>query len=147
MYKHILIPTDGSSLARAAARAGVRLAKALGARVTGFHAARPAVPLEYKGLLSLDYSDPVARSKAIERAAEKHLSIIQEAARAAGIRCAVQHVTDDYPAAAIVAAARRNGCDLIFMPTHGRRGFKDSMLGSQTQRVLSMSKVPVLIHR
>lgn len=147
MYKHILIPTDGSALARAAAVAGVKLAKAVGAKVTGFHAAPPATPIEYKGMFPVGYSDPTQRARVIEKAAGKHLAVIEKAAQAAGARCKVEHVTDDFPAAAIVAAAKRNGCDLIFMPSHGRRGFKNSLLGSQTQKVLSLSKVPVLVHR
>ena len=83
----------------------------------------------------------------IEKAATRHLEVIEKAAKSAGVRCKVEHVTSDFPADAIVAAARRNGCDLIFMATHGRRGFRNSMLGSQTQKVLSLSKVPVLVHR
>lgn len=147
MYKHILIPTDGSAISRGAAIAGVKLAKSMGARVTGFHAAPPATPVEYKGMLPVGYRDPAERSRIIERAARKHLEVIDKAARAAGVPCRVEHVTDDYPAEAIVAAARRNKCDLIFMPTHGRRGFKNSMLGTQTQKVLTLAKVPVLVHR
>jgi nucleotide-binding universal stress UspA family protein len=147
MYKHILIPTDGSALSRAAAIAGVKLAKSIGARVTGFHAAPPATPVEYKGMFPVGYSDPAARARVIERAARQHLEVIEKAARAAKVRFKVEHVTDDYPAEAIVAAARRNRCDLIYMPTHGRRGFKNSMLGTQTQKVLTLAKMPVLVHR
>ena len=147
MYKHILIPTDGSALSRAAAIAGVKLAKSMGARVTGFYAAPPAMPVEYKGMFPVGYRDPAERSRIIERAARKHLDVIEKAARSARVRCKVEHVTDDYPAEAIVAAARRNKCDLIFMPTHGRHGFKSSMLGTQTQKVLSLSRIPVLVHR
>ena len=147
MYKHILIPTDGSALSRAAALAGVKLAKSMGARVTGFHAAPPATPVEYKGMFPVGYRDPADRARVIEKAARKHLEVIEKAASAAGVRCKVEHVTNDYPAEAIVAAARRNNCDLIFMPTHGRKGFKNSMLGTQTQKVLSLAKVPVLVHR
>jgi nucleotide-binding universal stress UspA family protein len=147
MYKHILIPTDGSALSRAAAIAGVKLAKEMGARVTGFHAAPPATPVEYKGMFPVGYRGPAERARIIERTARKHLEVIERAARAEDVACDVEHVTDDYPAQAIVAAARRNKCDLIFMPSHGRRGFKDSMLGTQTQKVLSLSKVPVLVHR
>ncbi|HUP34518.1 MAG TPA: universal stress protein [Candidatus Limnocylindria bacterium] len=147
MYKHILIPTDGSRLAREAALAGVKLAKSMGARVTGFHAAPPATPVEYKGLFPVGYRAPAERARIIERAARKHLEVIEKAAKAAGVRCKVEHVTNDFPAEAIVAAARRSNCDLIFMPTHGRRGFRNSMLGTQTQKVLSLAKVPVLVHR
>jgi nucleotide-binding universal stress UspA family protein len=147
MYKHILIPTDGSALSRAAAIAGVKLAKSMGARVTGFHAAPPATPVEYKGMFPVGYRDPAERARVIERTARKHLEVIEKAARAARVRCKVEHVTDDYPGEAIVRAARRNGCDLIYMPTHGRRGFRNSMLGTQTQKVLTLAKVPVLVHR
>ena len=147
MYKHILIPTDGSALSRAAAIAGVELAKILGARVTGFHAAPPATPVEYKGMFPVGYREPAERARVIEKSARKHLEVIEKAASAAGVHCKVEHVTNDYPAEAIVAAARRNNCDLIFMPTHGRKGFKSSMLGTQTQTVLSLAKVPVLVHR
>jgi nucleotide-binding universal stress UspA family protein len=147
MYRHILIPTDGSALARAAAVAGVKFARKLGARVTGFHAAPPATPIEYRGMLPVGYRNPVERAQIIEKTAARHLSVIEKAARAAGVRCKVEHMTDHFPAEAIVAAARRNKCDLIFMATHGRRGFQDSLLGSQTQKVLATAKVPVLVHR
>lgn len=147
MYKHILIPTDGSPLASEAIQAGVTLAQKLGAKVTGFYAAPPATPLEYKGIFPVGYGDPVERAKAIEKAAGQHLAVIEKAAQAAGVRCKVEHATDDYPADAIVAAARRNKCDLIFMASHGRSGFRASMLGSQTQKVLSQSKIAVLVHR
>jgi nucleotide-binding universal stress UspA family protein len=147
MYKHILIPTDGSALAREAVQAGVKLARKLGAKVTGFYAAPPATPLEYKGMLPIGYDEPVDRARAIEKAANQHLAVVEKAAKAAGVRCKVEHLTDDYPAAAIIAAAKRNKCDLIFMASHGRGGFRASLLGSQTQKVLSQSKIPVLVHR
>jgi nucleotide-binding universal stress UspA family protein len=147
MYKHILIPTDGSPLARSGIEAGINLAQKLGARVTGFYAAPPATPLEYKGIFPVGYGDPVERAQAIEKAAKQHLAAIEKAAKAVGVVCKLEHVTDDYPADAIVTAARRNKCDLIFMASHGRSGFRASMLGSQTQKVLAQSKVPVLVHR
>ena len=147
MYKHILIPTDGSALSRAAIDAGVKLAKTVGARVTGFHATPPATPLEYKGMFPVGYSEPAERARVIEKAAAKHLAVIEKAAQAAGVRCKVEHVTDDFPADAIIAAAKRNKCDLIFIASHGRHGFKSSLLGSQTQKVLAQSKVPVLVDR
>ena len=147
MYKHILIPTDGSPLARSAIEAGVELAKKLGAKVTGFYAAPPATPLEYKGLLPVGYDEPVDRARAIEEMAQRYLEVIEKTAKAAGVPCKVEHVTNDYPADAIIAAAERNKCELIFMATHGRGGLRRSMLGSQTQKVLSQSKIPVLVHR
>lgn len=147
MYKNILIPTDGSPLSRKAIVAGVKLAKAVGAKVTGFYAAPPATPVEYKGMFPVGYSNPVARARVIEKNASKHLAVIEEAAKAAGVRCNVEHVTNDFPAEAILAAAKRNRCDLIFLSSHGRHGFKSSMLGSQVQKVLAQSKIPVIVHR
>lgn len=146
MYKHILIPTDGSKLSHRAVVAGVKLAKAVGARVTGFYASPPATPLEYKGLLPV-YIDPQKHARAIESATAQYLEAIERTAKAAGVRCRTASVTSDFPADAIVAAAKRYGCDLIFIASHGRRGFRTSMLGSQTQKVLAQSKVPVLVDR
>jgi nucleotide-binding universal stress UspA family protein len=147
MYKNILIPTDGSPRSRKAILAGIKLAKTLGARVTGFYAAPPATPLEYRGMLPVGYSDPAARARMIAKTASKNLAVIEAAARAARVRCRVEHVSDDFPADAIVAAARRNKCDLIFIASHGRHGFKPSLLGSQTQKVLAQSKITVLVQR
>ena len=147
MYKKILIPTDGSPLSRKAILAGVKFAKTVGARVTGFYAAPPATPLEYRGMFPVGYVDPATRARLIEKAASKYLAVIREAARVAGVRCSVEHVTDDFPADAIVAAAKRYKCDLIFIASHGRHGFKTSLLGSQTQKVLAQSPIPVVVHR
>ena len=147
MYKHILLPTDGSVLAREAVTAGVKLAKALGARVTGFYAAPAPTPIEYKGMFPVGFVDTAERERMIEKTAARNLEVIEKAAKAAGVRCRVEHVTDDFPAEAIVAAAKRNKCDLICLASHGRHGFKPSNLGSQTQKVLSQSKIPVLVTR
>ncbi len=146
MYKHILIPTDGSKLSAVAAVAGVKLAKSVGAKVTGFFAPPPATPLEFKGLLPA-YIDPREHAKAIEKATQKHLEVIERAAKSAGVRCATASITSDYPADAILAAAKQHGCDLIYIASHGHRGFRASNLGTQTQKVLEQSKVPVLMHR
>lgn len=147
MYKNILIPTDGSPRSRKAIVAGVKLAKAVGAKVTGFYAAPPATPVEYKGMFPVGYSGPAERARVIERTAARHLAVIVEAAKAARVRCAVEHVTNDFPADAIVAAAKRNRCDLIFISSHGRHGFRPSLLGSETQKVLAGAKLPVLVYR
>jgi nucleotide-binding universal stress UspA family protein len=146
MYKNILIPTDGSALSRKAAANGVKLAKRVGARVTGIFAAPPATPLEYKGLLPA-YIDPQKHARAIENATQQYLAVIEKAAQAAGVRCKTVSVINDFPADAIVAAAKQYGCDLIFIASHGRRGFRASMLGSETQKVLARAVVPVLVYR
>ena len=148
MYKHILIPTDGSKLAKDAGLAAVALARSLGARVTGFFAAPPATPIMFKGLLPAGYATPQEHEENIRRAAQTYLGAIEKAAKAAGVRCEVMTVTSDYPADAIIAAAKKRRCDLIFMASHGRRGVRrESLLGSETQKVLSQSPLPVLVHR
>jgi nucleotide-binding universal stress UspA family protein len=148
MYKHILIPTDGSKLSRAAAEAGVRLAKTLGARVTGFFAAPPATPIVFKGIVPVGYQAPEDHEQSIRKAAGSYLGVIEKAARAAGVPCETMTATSDYPAEAIVAAAKKRRCDLIFIASHGRRGVRrESLLGSETQKVLSQAPIAVLVHR
>jgi nucleotide-binding universal stress UspA family protein len=148
MYKHILIPTDGSKLSQQSAETGVRLAKALGARVTAFFAAPPATPIIYKAMLPVGYTTPEEHERMSRKAAQAYLGAIEEAARAAGVRCESLSVTSDFPADAILAAAAKRRCDLIFMASHGRRGLRRaSLLGSETQKVLSQAPVPVLVHR
>jgi nucleotide-binding universal stress UspA family protein len=148
MYKHILVPTDGSKLSTQAVEAAVRLAASLGAKVTGFFAAPPATPIMFKGLLPAGYATPEEHEQNIRKAAQSYLGAIEKAAKSAGVRCEVMTVTSDYPADAILAAAKKRRCDLIFMASHGRRGLRrDSMLGSETQKVLSRAPLPVLVHR
>ena len=147
MYKHILIPTDGSDLSRAAALQGVKLAKSLGARVTAFFAAPPATPVIYDGFLPTGYGTTTEHAAMIEKTAAKYLGVIEKACAAAGVPCQSVHETNEYPADAIVALARKRKCDLIFMASHGRRGLTGAILGSQAQKVLTQSKIPVLVYR
>jgi nucleotide-binding universal stress UspA family protein len=147
MYKHILIPTDGSDLSRAAALQGVKLAKSLGAKVTAYFAAPPATPLVYDGFLPTGYGTTGEHAEAIEKTAAKYLGVIEKACAAAGVACQSVHETNEYAAEGILAAAKKRKCDLIFMASHGRRGLTGLLLGSQTQKVLADSKVPVLVYR
>jgi len=147
MYKHILIPTDGSALSRKAIVNGVKLAKALGAKVTGLFAAPPATPVVYRDHLPVGYMTPQQHAKIIEKAAASYLGVIEQVAKRAGVRCECIHVTNDFPADAILAIAKKNKCDLIFMASHGRRGLASVLLGSETQKVLTHSKIPVLVSR
>jgi nucleotide-binding universal stress UspA family protein len=147
MFQHILIPTDGSALSRKAAIAGIALARATGARVTGLFAAPAATPLVYRDLLPVGYATPAKHAAMIKEAAAKHLGVIEAAAKKAGVPCETVSITDDFPAAAILAQAKRRKCDLIFMASHGRHGLKAVLLGSETQKVLTGSQIPVLIHR
>jgi len=148
MYKHILVPTDGSKLSKEASLAAVEFARALGARITAFFAAPPATPIMFKGLLPAGYSTPEEHAENIKKAADNYLGAIEKSASAAGVPCERLMQTSDYPAEAIVAAAKKRRCDLIFMASHGRRGVRrESLLGSETQKVLSQAPLPVLVYR
>jgi len=147
MYKHILIPTDGSALSRKAIVNGVKLAKALGAKVTGLFAAPPATPVVYRDHLPAGYMTPQQHAVLIEKTASHYLGVIEKAAKSAGVACECVRVTNDFPADAILAIAKKNKCDLIFMASHGRRGLASVLLGSETQKVLTHSKIPVLVSR
>jgi nucleotide-binding universal stress UspA family protein len=148
MFKHILVPTDGSRLSLESARAAVQLARSLGARVTAFFAAPPATPIAYKALLPVGYVAPEEHRKRIEKAARAYLGAVERAAKAAGVPCETAVATSDFPADAILAAARKCRCDLVFMASHGRRGLRrSSLLGSETQKVLACAPMPVLVYR
>ena len=147
MYKHILVPTDGSPLSRAAILSAVKLARAVGARVTGLFAAPAATPVAYRGLVPVGLRTPQESAAMIDKAAARNLEVIERAARAAGVRYEGIHVTDDYPADTILEVAAKRKCDLIYMASHGRRGLAGMLIGSETQKVLARAKIPVLVHR
>ena len=147
MFKHILIPTDGSDISNEAGRAGIQLAKALGARVTAFFAAPAPTPIVYSHFLPVGYIPPEEHAKLIERTATKYLGVIERAAHAAGVSCQLLHKTSDFPADSIVDTAREQNCDCIFMASHGRHTRRGPALGSETQKVASEASVPVVIYR
>jgi nucleotide-binding universal stress UspA family protein len=148
MYRHILIPTDGSELAQRAVRHGMSLAKAVGAKVT-------AVTVEasfnvYDVPSSRVYQMSGAFDEYSEHAkahAGKILSTVAEAARAAGVTCETVQLVQDHPHEAIIAAADQRGCDLIVMASHGRSGIAAVVLGSITNKVLTHTSIPVLVCR
>jgi nucleotide-binding universal stress UspA family protein len=147
MYMHILIPTDGSKLSESAAKDGVSLAAALGARVTALFVAPPATPVVYEQHLPVGYMTPDEHAAMTARASARYLGVVEKAAAAAGVRCECLSLKGDFPADAIVQTAVKRKCDLIVMASHGRRGVAALLLGSETQKVLAHSKVPVLVHR
>jgi nucleotide-binding universal stress UspA family protein len=148
MIKHVLVPTDGSELGGKAASQAVDIAKALKAKLTAFH----AYP-EYRAVLLYEYVGPISAMSrreyvaAAKATAEGYLSKVIDAARAAGLEADGVAVASDYPHEAIIRAAKKNKCDLIIMASHGRRGVSGLLLGSVTQKVLTHSKVPVLVVR
>jgi len=149
MFKHILIPTDGSPLSAKGVRTGVKLAKALGARVTGLHVAMPYVPPLY-GEAALYYVpglSPQEFKKITAKQADKALEVLVREARAAKVRCDTRTKTAGQPWEAILSAARSAGCDAIVMASHGRSGIGGVILGSETTHVLAKSKIPVIVVR
>jgi nucleotide-binding universal stress UspA family protein len=147
MYKHILIPTDGSPQSARAAVAGVEFAKAVGARVTGLYAAPAPTPLVYENIIPVRYMTPDEHAEMIARSAKRNLGVIEDAAKAAGVPCECLSVTSEYPAETILATAKRRKCDLVFMASHGRQGITAILLGSETQKVLTHSRIPVFVYR
>ena len=143
MYTHILLPTDGSALSDAAVLKGLRLARLLGARVSGLHVTPEFHVLTYRTDMLEDTREEFAADSKAH--AEKYLANIVKAAKEESVPCHVEAVSSDHPADAIVRAAERLGCDLIVMASHGRRGAKGLLLGSETQKVLTHCKVPVLV--
>ncbi len=143
MYKHILLPTDGSVLSESAIQTGVKLAKALGARITGFHVIEPFHVVS-AGVEMVSDTRAQYDKEALANA-ERFVSAIAAAAKQAGVTC--DCVTDRSPHAfeAIIAAAEQRGCDLIVMASHGRRGIKGVLLGSVTNKVLTHTRTPVLV--
>lgn len=147
MYKNILVPTDGSALSRSAIAAAVKLAKSIGAKVTAVYAAPPATPLVYKKLLPVGYGTSTEHAAAIRKSAELYLGVAEKAAKAAKVPYKLVSSTSDFPADVILATAKKEKCDLIFIASHGERGLTRALLGSQTQKVIAGSKIPVFVHR
>lgn len=145
MFKHILLPTDGSELSQRAIEHGIALAKALGARVTGFHATPSFHVLTYDTLQLESTHGEYLRVSAEQTATM--LGAIEAAARTAGVPCETASTMSDQPYEDILRAAAERGCDLIVMASHGRRGVKGLLLGSETQKVLTHGTVPVLVYR
>jgi nucleotide-binding universal stress UspA family protein len=147
MYKHILVATDGSKLSQKAVTHAIALAQALGAKLTVFYAS-PDYPLPA-------YADgvvyePVSKKEYAALAtqeAEKILTAIAEKAEAGGLECATVHTIAPAPWEAILAAAKKAKADAIVMASHGRRGVSALLLGSETQKVLTHSKIPVIVVR
>lgn len=147
MFKHILIPTDGSRTAAKAIKAGVQLAKEMGAKVTGFYAQEP-LPLHIHGEGYVPDKALVAEfeSRAAEYA-KKCVAEVGEAARSAGVPFEGVVAKSQTPYKAIVEAAKKCKCDAIFIASHGHKGLTGLVLGSVTQKVLVNSDLPVLVFR
>lgn len=148
MFKHILLPTDGSKLSDRAVQRGIELAQSLGARITSVH----VIP-EFRMMADESFVLPTTADlkrrydKEAKVRAEKMLSKLAERAHTAGVKYEGVAVTGDLPYEHIIETAKKRKCDLIMMASHGRRGISGLLLGSEASKVLTHSKIPVLVVR
>ena len=147
MFKHILIPTDGSPVAAKAIKAGVALAKEMGARVTGFYAIEPPPTHLYGEGYLAERSLVEELERRSREVAQRSLDEIGAAAREAGVPCETVIGKAVAPYRGIVETAEKSRCDAVFMASNGHRGLTGLLLGSVTQKVLTHSKLPVLVFR
>lgn len=147
MFKHILVPTDGSPLSSDTVKREIAFARETGARVTFFFA-KPDYPVAFYGEGALiDPTTPDKFAEMADKQAQEILAAHEASAKAEGVASASLSSVSDIPYEAIIAAAETSGADLIFMASHGRRGISGLLLGSETQKVLTHSKIPVLVYR
>ncbi|ANB17730.1 universal stress protein [Dokdonella koreensis] len=143
MFKKILVPTDGSALSHKAIAGAVELATALGAGLVGYCGAE-AYALSFAEYTLVDPEQFRAQALA---GAQRHANAVARAAAAAGVPCETAAAPCDTVWSGIIEAATAHGCDLILMASHGRRGLSAALLGSETQKVLTHSTIPVLVYR
>jgi nucleotide-binding universal stress UspA family protein len=147
MYKRILVPTDGSALSKKAMKSAVELASSMGAEIVALNVV-PRYPVSYFEGGAVVSDAEIARVEKLW--AEKGQALADEvgtAAEKAGVKAKAITVRSDLVAEAILAAARKNKCDLVVMASHGRKGLKRLLLGSETQHVLTHGNIPVLVLR
>ena len=147
MFKHILVPTDGSTLSLRAAKNAVRFAQVHGARITAFYAAPDYHPNTAGDYRPANFVPLAVFEKQIQKTADKYLGQVKKMAAVMQVPCAGLYVTSDSPYQAIIKAAKANKCDLIFMASHGRSGIAGLLIGSETTKVLTHCKLPVLVYR
>ena len=145
MYRHILIPTDGSELAEHAVTNGLSLAKSVGAKVTVIIVEEPSTGKAFHMRNAGALEELLKHAEQIKKHAASALNRAADAAKQAGVPCDTIQVKDAYPYQAIIATAADRGCDLIVMASHGRSGLSAVVLGSVTNKVLTHTKIPVLV--
>lgn len=147
MFKHLLIPIDGSELSLLAVRKGAEFASEIRASVTLLFV-KPEYPVSYYGDGAIiDPTTPEEFGKLTNTIAHRNLKSAEEICAAAGVTTTTVTETSDVPYDVIISTAEQKQCDLIFMASHGRRGITGLLLGSETQKVLTHSKIPVLVYR
>jgi nucleotide-binding universal stress UspA family protein len=145
VFQHILFATDGSPASRLAAEQCMRFAGQIGARVTALHVVMPLHLFTYEPMATEELRATYRRSR--DEHAQACMAPLEELARANGVQLQTEVIEADEPYEAIVRAAHDNGCDLVAMASHGIKGLKAVLIGSQTQKVLTHSALPVLVFR
>ena len=145
MYKKILVPTDGSDIAQALAAAAVEFARACGSELLVLSVARPTylMPADESAMTS----DPGFGVEVLMRQADENVQQVAQIAEAAGVPCSTQTIFSDAPGDEILAAAEREQCDLIIMGSHGRRGLRWLLAGTEVEQVVECAQVPVMVLR
>jgi nucleotide-binding universal stress UspA family protein len=145
LYSHILIPTDGSELSDKAIDQGLALAKAVGAKVSILRVTSQPTPMVYEGVVVALPTEELRQE--IANSVEQYFTTVRAKAAKAGVSAETLHVEDDVPWQTIIDTAKSKGAELIVMASHGRRGISAVLLGSETQKVLTHSTIPVLVCR
>ncbi len=147
MFKNILVPSDGSPLSQEAVTRAISFAAEAGAQLT-FFCAKPRLPVMCPGVGAIFDSLTLSKfQEEVDSLAHEIVDAAEKHARNAGVHCNTMVLESEVPYEGIIEAAKRNTCDLIFMASHGRRGVGGLLLGSETQKVLTHSKIPVLVYR
>ena len=144
MYKRIVVPTDGSEITAKAVQTAITLAKTLGAQISALAVKEP---FPYSAISEMQPIPPQEFFDAQERIATRNLQAVKDACAGAGLTCSSSSIEALHPWEAILDQAKKEGADLIVMASHGRRGVSAMLLGSETQKVLTHSTIPVLVVR
>lgn len=147
MYKHILIPTDGSEIAEKAVAAGIEFAREASAKLTLFTAVPEYQPPSEGQIMARRVVSMAEHERRSEKMANGILAHAAERARAAGLEFRTDYAQSNHPWQAIIDAAQRHGCDAIFMGSHGRKGLAAMWHGSETKEVLTHSTIPTVVYR
>ena len=147
MYEKILVATDGSTLSKKAVRSAIELASAVQAELVALYVV-PRYPISYfEGGITVSSQDIARTEKQWADQGQEVVDAVQQAAQAKGVKAKAIVSKSDLVAEAIMSTAKKSKCDLIVMASHGRKGFKRILLGSETQHVLTHSSIPVLVLR
>lgn len=148
MFKKILIPTDGSKLSAQAANKGVCFAREVGAEIVAIYVTQPfAATVGFDGMAAAYAITDEDYEKSARDQAQKYIKAVLDRAETAGVKATGKSVSNFNVADGLVQAAEEEKCDLIFIGSHGRSGLSRLLLGSVTQKVLSLAKTAVLVYR